>query len=231
MTAIILGLETATDACSVALTVADQLYFEYTVEPQAHSKLLLGMVDLVCKQAGIGLEQIDAFAFGKGPGSFTGLRIAASVVQGLAFGSNKPVIAISSLQALAQQAFNKSSAKQVVAILDARMQEIYCGTYENVGAGHSAGPLDDCLQKPEDLLKELNPEQLLVGTGAKVYHSFLSANNPKLNFDLDVLYPRAQEIVQLAIAEFAAGKSLPAGQALPVYIRNNVVQVGKKNPD
>lgn len=104
MTPIILAIETATDACSVALSTAEKIFTEYVIEPQAHSKLLLGMVQSVCKQADIALPQVQAFAFGKGPGSFTGLRIAASVVQGLAFGSNKPVIAVSSLQVLAQQA-------------------------------------------------------------------------------------------------------------------------------
>src|SRR5437762_3413401 len=124
---LILAIETSTDACSVALYTPKQTYSLFEVQPQAHAQLLLGMVDNVRRQAGIELKELSAFAFGRGPGSFTGVRIAASVVQGLAFGVNKPIIPVSSLQALAQQAYNKSKSPNIIAMLDARMHEIYCG--------------------------------------------------------------------------------------------------------
>ena len=231
MTAIILGLETATDACSVALSTPDKTYTEYAIEPQAHSKLLIGMVDSVCKQAGIDLSQVQAVAFGQGPGSFTGLRIAASVAQGLAYGVGKPVIAISSLQALAQQAYNQSRVANIIAILDARMQEIYWGGYQVNAVGLVEPVLTDCLQKPGNLKLDPVIDYLLVGTGAKAYAPLILANNPSLKLDLNILYPRAEEIVQLAIGRYSRGETLQPSQAVPAYIRNNVTQAGKKNPD
>lgn len=219
MTPIILAVETATDACSVALSTSNRTFVEYIVEPQAHSKLLLGMVDSVCKQAAIKLQDVQAFAFGKGPGSFTGLRIAASVIQGLAFGIDKPVIAISSLQALAQQAYNLRGVKQILATLDARMQEIYWGTYIINDHGLAVVELADCLENPANLSLKQVANYVAVGTSCL-------ATPP-------IMYPRAEEIVQLAVAEFLSGnkdKLLTASDAIPMYIRNNVAQKSKKIP-
>ena len=220
MIPIILAVETATDACSVALSTSKTTFVEYIVEPQAHSKLLLGMVDSVFKQANIKLQDVQAFAFGKGPGSFTGLRIAASVIQGLAFGTDKPVIAISSLQALAQQAYNLRGAKQILATLDARMQEIYWGTYIINPAGLAQSEMADCLENPANLSLKHLATYVAVGTSC-------IATPP-------IMYPRAEEVVQLAIAKFLNGNNdnlLTASQAIPTYIRNNVAQKSKKNPD
>lgn len=230
MTPIILGLETSTDACSVALSTAQQTFTEYVVEPQAHSKLMLGMVESVCKQAGISLNQVHAFAFGKGPGSFTGLRIAASVVQGLAFGVNKPVIAVSSLQALAQQAANLAPTATILATLDARMQEIYYGLYACAQDSLVKAKMTDCLQKPEQLNSQEATNCLAVGTGCAAYAALLQAKYPQMRIDINILYPRAQEVVQLAIAQYLRSDTLSASAAVPVYIRNDVVQTGKKNP-
>jgi len=234
MKPIILGIETATDACSVALSTPTQSFKQYVVEPQAHSKLLIGMVDAVCKQAEISLNDVQAFAYGKGPGSFTGLRIAASVIQGLAFGVNKPVIAISSLQALAQQAYNFAADNNVVAILDARMQEVYWGAYSKNSQGLAVNELADCLEKPGFLSLNGSVKYVAVGTGCTAYKDILSAQYPNLNINQTIQYPRAEEIVQLAIAEYLSGnidKLLTPNQALPVYIRNDVAKKGKKNPD
>lgn len=231
MTQIILGVETATDACSVAISTEQQIFAQFIIAPQAHSKLILDMVRTVCEQAGVSLSQVQAFAYGMGPGSFTGLRIAASVIQGLAFGMGKPIIAVSSLQALAQQAYNKLSAPNILAILDARMQEIYCGSYLVNTHGLVESEMVDCMQNPESLSFVADVNYVAVGTGCKAYNNILSAKHQNLILDLSIEHPRAEEIVQLAIAKYANDEFLTPSEAVPAYLRNNVVQQGKKNPD
>ncbi len=231
MQSIILGIETSTEACSVAITTPKQVHSVFVLEPQAHSKLLLGMVEEMRLQAGIELQDINAFAFGRGPGSFTGVRIAASIIQGLAFGLDKPVLAISSLQALAQQALNKNPIENILAIFDARMYEIYCGFYTKNAAGYAQSKVADFKCVPEELKIASSTNQIAVGTGAQAYSEILSQHYPNLLFDLSIQYPRAQEVVQLAVEQLANGNILTAAQAVPTYIRDDVVQTGKKNPD
>jgi tRNA threonylcarbamoyladenosine biosynthesis protein TsaB len=236
---IILAIDTSTDACSVALSTPDQIYSEFQLLPQGHAKVILDMINQVMIQSGLGLAQLDAFAYGKGPGSFTGLRIAASVIQGLAFGANKPVVAISSLQALAQQAFDLDNdasvltmeGKHIVPILDARMQEVYCGVYKVNSTGFVTNVIADTVQKPEELILSHEQQYVAVGTGINVYADLIRANNSNLSIISGILYPRAQELVQLAQQEFLRGNVITAEQALPVYIRDDVAQTGKKNPD
>lgn len=231
MIPIILGIETSTDACSVAISTPNGILQEFVVAPQAHSRLLLDMVEKLCIQAGTELAAVQAFAFGSGPGSFTGLRIAASVVQGLAFGNGKPVVAVSSLHALAQQAYNQLSIPNILAILDARMHEIYWGGYQVKDQTLVQNILPDILQAPDQLRVDPEMQFLAVGTGCAAYGEILNANNSNLTFAPDILYPRAYEVVQLAIPQYLAGNTISPEEALPVYVRNNVAQVGKKNPD
>lgn len=231
MNPIILALDTATDACSVALCTPTQIFNKFVVEPQAHSKLLLGMVDDVCRQAGVVFKDIQAFAFGRGPGSFTGVRIAASVAQGLAFGSNRPVIAVSSLQALAQQAANKHNVIHLLPMIDARMHEIYWGIYQVNSKRLAEATMADALLKPEELQVAKDIPYLAVGTGASTYAKILMEQNPHLQFDQTIQFPRAEEILQIALEKFKSGETIPPNEAVPTYVRNNVAQKSKKNPD
>lgn len=201
MQKVILALETSTHACSVALQLADSIYTEHVVEPQIHTKIILPMVDSVLQQAGIELADLDLLAFGQGPGSFTGLRIAASVVQGLAFGADKPVVGISSLAALAQLGFAETGARHLVAQVDARMGELYWGEYIVNTAGVVEVVGNDRLSK--ELPASLE-SYTLVGMGAA-----------------DITYPRAIEIALLA--QHAVDSDIkPASAATPIYIRNAV---------
>lgn len=231
MSTIILGIETATDACSVAILTPTQSCNLFLIEPQAHAKLLLGMVDQICAEADVTLKDIDSFAFGCGPGSFTGVRIAASVVQGLAFGVSKPVIAVSSLQALAQQAFNVHSYEYIEALLDARMQEIYCGSYKANAAGLVMPISEDILKNPAEFTVDVASSCVAVGTGVMAYGDIIKQHNPNLIIDATILYPRAQEVVQIAADLYARGEVLQPSEAIPTYIRNDVAKKGKKNPD
>jgi tRNA threonylcarbamoyladenosine biosynthesis protein TsaB len=228
---IILAIETSTDACSVAIYTPRNMFSQFVVQPQAHSKILLGLVDEMCADAGIDLDEIDALAFGSGPGSFTGVRIAASAIQGLAVGLNKPIIAISSLQALAQQVANSDPKANILALIDARMQEIYCGIYKANAQGLVESLVQDSLQKPSDFLVDSSINYVAVGTGAHAYADILQQNNANININQSILHPRAQEVAQLATAKLARGETLKPEDAIPTYIRNDVAQKGKKNPD
>lgn len=229
MQPIILALDTATDACSVALCTATQTYVRFVAEPQAHAKLLLGMVNDVCQEAGVDVKDLTALAFGRGPGSFTGVRIAAGVIQGLSIGLRKPIIAVSSLQALAQQAANLHPQTNIIALIDARMHEVYWGIYRPAANGLVQSSNADALHKPEGLIFADGP-YLAVGTGAVAYGKTLLQQNPSLQFDNTIMYPRAQEVLQLALAKYERGEILPPSEAIPTYVRNDVAQK-KKNPD
>jgi len=127
----ILAIETATEACSASLIMSDRLITRFELAPREHTKLLLPMMEEVLKEAGITLKEVDAIAFSRGPGAFTGLRIAAGVAQGVALSIDKPVIPVSTLEALALQATKDNYQQEtIVAALDARMGEVYWGLFK-----------------------------------------------------------------------------------------------------
>ena len=133
----ILAVETATEACSAALSVEGEIIERYTVSPREHSLLILPMLESLLAEAGLVLNQLDALAFGRGPGSFTGVRIAAGVIQGVAFGADLPVAPVSTLAAMAQDIFAKSRETAVFTALDARMGEVYWGVYQKSEDGYA----------------------------------------------------------------------------------------------
>ncbi len=225
----ILVIDTATEACSVALKTGTELYEDYQLAPRQHGELVLPMVDNLLKQANLKLENLDAIGFGRGPGAFTGLRICVSIVQGLAFGANLPVVGISSLQALAQQAYNLFAYDKVLAAIDARMNEIYWGQYELdnglmrlVGEEQVLQPQDVTLSAA-DMSKDMS--FYATGSGWKTYSLQLTeALNCTLNIEQEVSFPRASVILPIAEAEFKAGNAVAAELAQPVYLRNNVAK-------
>lgn len=231
MSTIILSIETATDACSVAIITPTKTYSLFVIEPQSHAKLLIGMINDLCAQAGVTLKDIDAFAFGSGPGSFTGVRIAASVIQGLAFGVEKPVIAVPSLQALAQQSFDINGCENIIAMLDARMQEVYWGGYKANPNNLVTTILADRLQNPDNFMVDPVVRWVAVGTGVAAYSDLIKRNNHNLVTDVAILYPRAQEVAKIAADLFKRGLILQPSDAVPTYIRDDVAKKSKKNPD
>ncbi|MBV1875821.1 MAG: tRNA (adenosine(37)-N6)-threonylcarbamoyltransferase complex dimerization subunit type 1 TsaB [Cycloclasticus sp.] len=134
----ILAIETATEACSAALLMDGEIIDRFEVAPREHGNLILSMVDELLSEAGVKLQQMDALAFGRGPGSFTGVRMATGVIQGLAFGVDLPVAPVSTLAALAQQALAQPEGQTVYAALDARMGEVYWCEYEHVNGALEA---------------------------------------------------------------------------------------------
>jgi tRNA threonylcarbamoyladenosine biosynthesis protein TsaB len=214
----ILALETATEACSVALTV-DGVTQERVAPGQQHSARILSIIDELLGDAGLRLQHLDALAFGRGPGLFTGLRIGTGVVQGLAFGADLPVVPVSSLAALAQG----EEAAHVLAALDARMSQVYWAAYERNVEGVVEQVGSESVVAPAHVLLPQGHVWVGVGSGWDRYADVLAARlGPRLERWRSGCYPRASDVARLAVVGFKRGQAVRAEQALPVYIRDEV---------
>lgn len=214
----LLAFDTATEACTAALWLDGEIRERFERRSQ-HSEHLLPMIDALLKEAGIGLRGLDAIAFGRGPGSFTGLRIGAGIAQGLAFGAGLPVVPVSSLAALAQGI----DAGRVLAAFDARMQQVYWGAYRRNAQG-----LVEPLQA--EMVADPAAVPLPEGRGWVGGGSGWDAYGPQLAQRLGGVVerrvagalPQARHLAMLAAAAFAAGQAVSAEEAVPVYIRDDV---------
>ena len=218
----LLAIDAATEACSVALLVDGLVAVRYEVAPRGHAQRLLPMVDAVLAEAGIALTALDAIAFDRGPGSFTGVRVGTSVTQGLAFGADLPVIPVSSLATIAQGAYRDNGAQQVLAIIDARMAEVYWGQYQlQDGVMVLQGAEHVC--KAEVVKPDLRGDWYGAGTGWQADLATLQSVLPAgcTGFDPQRL-PHAEDMLVLAQKSFNNGEYIPAEQALPTYLRNEV---------
>lgn len=217
----LLAIETATEACSVALLHGDALIDRTELAPRRHAELVLPMAEDLLAEAGITRKQLDAIAVGQGPGAFTGVRLAISVAQGLALALDIPVVPVSSLAALAMQA--PKNGASILAAIDARREEIYAGVFRS-GADGLVEPLDRerVLAASELKLPEAGAWNVL-GTGWKVYSDAIRECLPSAPRWADgERYPQACDVARLAAPLFKTGKGVPPEQALPVYLRDKV---------
>jgi tRNA threonylcarbamoyladenosine biosynthesis protein TsaB len=218
----LLAIDSSTEACSVALLNGEELHQQFLLTPREHTQRLLPMVDEVLADAGISLQQLNAIAFGRGPGSFTGLRICLGAVQGLAFGADLPVVPVSSLMALAQTAFDQNKVEadqQVLAAIDARMDEVYwqqCKFEQGLAVAVS----EEKLSAPEAVAVNEAAQQVFGAGSGWDYQSRMPEQNV-ICYDNQVL-PAAAAVVKLAQRDFAAGNYCRADQALPTYLRDEV---------
>jgi tRNA threonylcarbamoyladenosine biosynthesis protein TsaB len=215
----LLALDTATEACSVALLHDGKMLSHYEVIPRLHAQRLLPMIKTLMAEAGIGMSALDAIAFGRGPGAFTGVRIAIGVVQGLAFALDKPVLPVSNLAALAQRAWREQGARQVASAIDARMDEVYWGCYSEV-AGEMRLIGAEAVMPPEQagLPADAQGEWFGSGTGWGYAERI-----PVRVSGLDAsLLPHAQDLLTLAGLAWQRGEAVQADDAQPVYLRDKV---------
>ena len=223
----LLAIETSTESCSVALACNGELIFRSEFAPRRHAELLLPMCEDVLAEAGVSRRQLDVIAVGRGPGAFTGVRLAISAAQGIALALDLPVVPVSSLAALACDA--PIDANPVLAVIDARMGEIYSGTFrrdadglvEAIGAEHVGSA---------ELLKLPGGHAWhVIGTGwdsyAGVIRLRLSAAPASAS---GKCYPQAAAIARLAAREFNAGHGLAPELALPVYLRDKVAMTSNE---
>jgi tRNA threonylcarbamoyladenosine biosynthesis protein TsaB len=236
----ILAIDTATENCSAALFVDGEISGHEQLLERGHAEQILPMVDALLAAAGLSLRGLTAIAFGRGPGAFTGVRLAAAIAQGLAFGAELPVVGVSDLRALAQRALTQSTESlRVLACSDARMQEVYWGCFERSPDGLAVPLCAEQVSKPErvGLPPSWNSNDRVdasgricgAGSGFKAYPALANVGRTQLEPVYAGLLPRAREIICLAVPEVAAGRVLPPEQALPVYLRDDVTHgaVGK----
>jgi len=220
----ILALDTATDACTVALRCDGEVLERFELQPRMHSRLVLPMIDSLLDEAGIKLNQIDVIGFGCGPGAFTGVRIAASVTQGIAFAADLPVVAVSTLVTLAQGAYRKYGLRQIIPVIDARMDEVYITqcTLGTNGVMESRSP--EIVIPPQEVEMPDTGHWFGVGTGWDRYHNvMLSQQNAAITWNPGRL-PQAQDIALIAEVKATQKEVVSAEQAIPVYIRDQVAQ-------
>ena len=216
----LLALDTATEACSVALLHDGRVLSHYEVAPRLHAQRLLPMIQQLLGKAGIAASALDGIAFGRGPGAFTGVRIAIGVVQGLAFALDRPVLPVSNLAVLAQRALRERGATRVAAAIDARMDEVYWGCYRaDDGEMRLLG--QEAVLPPEqaELPRGSDGQWFGAGTGWGTFAARMALKP----VDMDgSLLPHAEDLLNLARFAWARGEALPADQAQPVYLRDQV---------
>lgn len=230
----ILAIETATEACSAALLAGNDILHKFEHQPQQQARLILPMVDALLAEAGLDPGRLDAIAFGCGPGSFTGLRIAAAVTQGIAVAGDLPVLPVSTLAAIAQGVYRRHGETRVLAAIDARMQEVYWGIYRLN---------DEALMTLQEQEHVLPPSQVLApfdlapsdkegwcGAGSgwlahpDVLRSRMAGQGCPVNRVYEDVWPDAVDVLTLAVPLYTSGKGLEAAQAIPTYLRDKVAK-------
>jgi tRNA threonylcarbamoyladenosine biosynthesis protein TsaB len=218
----LLGIETATEACSAALWLDGEVHSRFEIAPRRHAQLILPMMQELLDEAGLALADMDALAFGRGPGAFTGLRIAAGIVQGAALAADIPVVPVSTLASVAQQSFENLGAERVLVANDARMGEVYAGYFccDAEGLAYAVG--DEAVVHPEVLPLE-DGRWLGVGSGFAAYREVLTQRLEMNLIDVQPdIWPDARYLMRLAVAGFAKGDAVAPEDALPVYLRDDV---------
>ena len=189
--------------------------------PRVHARRVLGMVDECLIEAGLRVADVDAFAFGRGPGSFTGIRIAAGVVQGLSLGTGRPVAPVSTLAGHAVAARRIHGAEHVAGCVDARMGECYWGLYRTSAGGAAEPVQNDRLGGPDALALPSGPDWFGVGTGWARWPDLSRRLPAPVGVD-PALLPEAADLLPLARRVIEGGDAVPAARALPVYLRDEV---------
>ena len=220
----LLAVETSTEACSAALFIDGDVAERYALTPKEHTRLILPMIDSLMASAGLRPQQLDALAFSRGPGSFTGVRIATGVIQGIALGADLPVVPVSTLAAIAQDFFEHDGEDVAFVAMDARMGEIFWGVYQRDAYGY-AELIGDEAVTPADLVEFPKLSGMGIGSGWGVYHQQLMSRlaGYARHHRTDQL-PRASAVARLGARGFELGLSVAVEQAMPVYLRDKVAK-------
>lgn len=227
----LLAVDTSTEACSAALLIDGEISQRYQLAPREHSYLILSMIDDLLNEAKITSKDLDAMAFGRGPGSFMGIRVAAGVVQGIAFAHSIPVAPVSTLAAISMVAMQQTGTNQVLAAIDARMKEVYWGAYVREAEGSVALQGEECVILPELAPVPATGEWVAAGTGWSTYGDVMKPGlGDRLVTSLDDCLPTAEAIARLGAIVYESGAAVSAAKAVPVYLRDNVAAKPKKRP-
>lgn len=217
---IILAIETSSELASCALLSGANVISRESGGVRTHSQSVLPMVQELLREAGLALADVDAIAFGSGPGSFTGVRTACGVAQGLAFGAGLPVVPLVTLEAMAEACRAGSGATEVLAVLDARMGEVYWAQYRHAGGAWQA-VLEPALSSPDAVQPVVVDGLAACGNGFAAYPDGFKGK-PFARAADTAIVPHARDMAPLAASALAAGRGLPAAEAQPLYLRNKV---------
>lgn len=227
----ILALDTSTEACSAALMVGDAIIEDFRIAPRQHTELVLSMMDNLLTEAGLARNQLDGLVFGRGPGAFTGVRIATGVAQGVAFALDIPVAPVSTLAALAQGALRESGRRKVLAVIDARMDEVYAAAYVESDSGLMQPVADECVCAPGTLPVLEGEGWYGAGSGWQAYADALKSHLGSAVSQWDgAALPHARDMLVLGAGVLHRGEGVDAARALPVYLRDNVAKKAGGRP-
>jgi len=220
----LLAVETATEACSAALCIDGKITEQFELAPKEHTQLILPMIDRLISEAGLKPHDLDGLAFGCGPGSFTGVRIATGIIQGIAFGLDLPVVPVSTLAALAQDHFDSNDSQCAFVAMDARMGEIFWGVYQRDLYGYAELIGKEAVIPAESAIF---PDKTGVGIGSGwgAYQQVLSAllKDQVSHFESGHL-PKASAVARLGARGFELGLAVAVEDAMPVYLRDKVAK-------
>lgn len=220
----IMAIDTATEACSVALWNNGEIYSRDEVRPREHTQRILPLVQQVLAESGLTLTDLDALAFGQGPGSFTGVRIGIGIAQGLALGADLPMIGVSTLQALAQGAYRLTGANRVLTAIDARMGEVYWAAYALSERQEWELVQNESVLSPaqaKSQIAALQGDWHFAGTGWQNYPD-LAEGTPVTVTDANLTLPSARDMLPIALSAWQRGEAVAVENAQPVYLRNEV---------
>ena len=226
---IILAIETSSELASCALLRGDLVISRDSSGVRTHSQSILPMVQSLLAEAGIALRDCAAIAYGSGPGSFTGVRTACGIAQGLAFGANLPVVPVVTLDAMALACHQQHQSNSILAVLDARMGEVYWAEYRYADGLQTVLVLAPALSAP-DAVQPLDGAVSACGNGLAAYagafaaRAFGAGGHP-------AIMPHAVQIAQLARISFAAGAFVAAADAQPLYLRNKIAFTSAERRD
>ena len=223
----LLAVDTSSLACSVALLADEKVTERHAEQAREHTRLLVPMIRELLAEAGLRSEELDAIVLGNGPGSFIGMRIAASVAQGLAYGSATPIAPVSSLAAVAAEVFASTDAAEVVVAQDAHMNEVYLGAFRQDQAGLPVALFDERLhtQTPIEELDEAGADRrFAAGFGWQRYPALLAANEDRIGNTSDVMHPRARFLLPLGRAVVDGGGGIAPQDISPAYLRSKVAE-------
>ncbi len=221
----LLAIDTATEACSAALYIDGEVREHFELAPREHARLILSMVEGLLADAELSVRALDGLAFGRGPGSFTGVRIATGVAQGIAFAADLPVVPVSTLAALAQGALMDLGAPRVLAAIDARMGEVYCGAYITRGDGIMLAAEGERVCRPDLVPTLYDGRWLGVGSGWETYGAQLADRcGERLEGMEPKRLPAARDVAWLGVHGLRTGRAVCADEALPVYLRDEVAK-------
>lgn len=223
----LLALDTSSVACSVALQVMDEVTELHEEQPREHTRLLVPMIRALLDAAELATSELDAIVLGNGPGSFIGMRIAASVAQGLAFGSGLRIVTVSSLAAIAAQVFEEYRHQEAVVAQDAHMNQVYLGIFGRNESGLPVARIDERLHE-QGLIEELegvaSDTRVAAGFGWQRYPALLAANRDLLGETADILHPRARYLLPSGADAVRNGRTIDPKELVPAYLRHKVAR-------